>query len=618
MDLDFHKKRGQVTIFIILAILIVVAVVAFFMLKQSSVSNLSKELEPAYDYYLSCLNEHARQGASLLGEQGGYIYPQDLEFVPGSSYRPFSSQLDFFGQPVPYWMYVSGNNILTTKKPTKRMMEEDLEKYILENADNCNFKNYYSQGYDISINPDKVTVKINEEDIEVVVFAPIEMSVEDQLGEVSKHKFSIKSKIGKFYDLASKVYDYQMSNTFLESYAIDVMRLYAPVDGTEMTCSPLVFNKQKIKEDLKNALSANIAALKLKGDYYNLAEGKTDYFVTDIGKNLDEQVNFIYSPNWTTNIEIEGDDVVNPVGLQQGMGMLGFCYVPYKFVYDINFPVMIQFLDGDEFFQFPISVIIDKNQPREAIISKEPVSIDSEVCRYKNQKVKISTFDLDLNPVEASLRFKCLSSQCEIGETELINSEEAVYEGMIPQCVNGFILASAEGYANAKKQISSNEETSTSIILKKKFNLTLNLGSVKSALINFNANDYSTAVFYPNTKTVNLVEGYYNISVYAYQDSTLKFPGSKEQKCVEVPVSGVGSLLGLSTEQCFDVTLPEMEIDSAIVGGGKTEEYITQSQLENSKELKIEMPLFPLPKSLEELQQNTIALKDTRIYIDYE
>jgi hypothetical protein len=338
------KRKGQVTIFIILAILIVGGVIAYFLLRPSNVSSLPKNMQPVYEYYQSCLEQHTRQGISLLGEQAGYIYVNDLEFVPGSSYMPFSSQLDFFGQPVPYWMYVSGNNILAKQKPTLSSMESELERYLEENLDNCDFSEYYAQGYDVYFETGSVQVKINEGTVDVSVDSPFRIDFEEQTATVNTQEFSVSSKLGKFYNLASDVFEHEMTTSFLENYAVDVMRLYAPVDGTDLGCAPKIFVKQTIKEDLVSALSANVANLRLKGSYYTLSDKTNKYFVTDIGQNVDEQVNFIYSPTWPTTIEIYGDEVAKPMGLQAGMGILGFCYVPYHFVYDIDFPVLISVL----------------------------------------------------------------------------------------------------------------------------------------------------------------------------------------------------------------------------------------------------------------------------------
>jgi len=59
--------------------------------------------------------------------------------------------------------------------------------------------------------------------------------------------------------------------------------------------------------------------------------------------------------------------IANPVGNQPGLGVLCFCYVPYHFVYNIGYPVLIQVYSGEEIFQFPVAVVVKGNKPREAL-----------------------------------------------------------------------------------------------------------------------------------------------------------------------------------------------------------------------------------------------------------
>ena len=93
-NLSSKSKRAQVTIFIILAIIVVAGVVLYVTLgDRLDLGGIPKEVEPAYSYYLNCIEERVSEGASILGQQGGYI--DAPEFEAGSDYMPFSSQLDF-------------------------------------------------------------------------------------------------------------------------------------------------------------------------------------------------------------------------------------------------------------------------------------------------------------------------------------------------------------------------------------------------------------------------------------------------------------------------------------------------------------------------------------------
>jgi len=501
-------KRAQATIFIIFALIVVAGIVMYFVLRDDSAHGLSENVQPVYDYYLSCVEDIMEQGIAILGAQGGYIQVPDFE--PGSVYIPFSSQLDFFGQGVPYWLYISGNNILKEQVPTKEGMESQLENFISERLDSCDFSDFEEQGYNIYIGKGDVDVSIDKFEVSADIQNEVIIFSGNHSFAVSDHSVSIESKLGNFYDLAIQVYNYEKESVFLEHYALDVMRLYAPVDGVEMGCAPKIFVDEEIREDLYAGLEANMNAIRLEED----SSKENEYFIVDSGIAVDENVNFLYDSSWSSRIEIYGDRVVKPVGTQQGLSMLGFCYVPYHLVYDIYFPVMIQFFDETELFQFPVSVIIDNSAPRESLNATfESMDLESEICRYQNANITVYTYDYELNPVEANLQFKCFDSACLIGETELEDGE-AVFEGNAPQCVNGFIVASTDGYADSKYKISTNSESVANILMKKEYSLNLDLGAIEgTAVVNFVGEDYSSTIIYPETKKVDLIEGYYNVTV---------------------------------------------------------------------------------------------------------
>ena len=610
-------KKGQVTIFIIVALVIIAGILIFFALRGSFSQGVPEEMRPAYDFYLSCVEDHARQGVSLLGEQAGYIEVPDFE--PGNAYIPFSNELDFFGQAVPYWMYVSGNNLLKEQVPTKTDMEEQLSDYVETHLTDCDLSEIEAMGYDIYVGDGEVSSSINEQNVGLNVNAPVTIYYNGQSAVVSNSKISFGSKLGKFYDMARDVYDFEKTDIFMEKYAVDVMRLYAPVDGVDISCVPKVFADEEIRRDIYSGLEVNMNSIKLKGDYYHQANEDTDYFVVDTGDNVDEEVNVMYNTNWPTRIEIYGDRIVEPVGIQKGLSMIGFCYVPYHLVYDINFPVMVQFYDSENFFQFPVSVIVDKSQTREALPSTfGEVSFEDEVCKYQNADLNVYTYDSDLNPVEARLEFECLDSVCNLSETK-ISGSDAVYKGNAPQCINGFIMASAEGYADANYQISTNSESVANIIMRKEYDVSLDLGNIGgTALVSFVSDDYSAVVMYPETDRITLVEGNYNVTVYVYENSALTIPGTSDRMCFDVPAEGVSGLLGIEEEKCYDIDIPSMNVEMAVVGGGRTEEYITEDMLEDSSEINIKVPLFGKPGSLDRLQENYNLAENSGIFLDYE
>ena len=144
------SKRAQVTIFIIIAIVLVAGVAGFFLLRDKiAITRLHASIEPAYNTFLACLAENTEVGIDVLETHGGYIELPDFE--PGSVHMPFSSQLNFLGNPIPYWYYVSGNAIEKEQVPSKTKMEEQLQNFIEERIRGCDFAGYYDEGFEIEL-----------------------------------------------------------------------------------------------------------------------------------------------------------------------------------------------------------------------------------------------------------------------------------------------------------------------------------------------------------------------------------------------------------------------------------------------------------------------------------
>jgi hypothetical protein len=604
------SKRGQLTLFIILAIIIVAGIAGFFIYRsylRPEVSNIAK---PVYDHYLSCIEQLTLEGAGILGSRGGYIETPDFE--PGSPYMPSSSQLDFLGVGVPYWFYVSGNNIVREQVPTKNEMEFELRQYIQDNLQGCDFRDFENRGYLVDVDEGVVDVKIENNQIRVSVKNDVRLSFDDEFFSFNQHRVDVDSKLGGFYDLAKRIYETQRKENFLENYALDTLTLNAPTTGFEEGCTPLFFNFAEIRGDVVEALSENIAAVKVKGNYYSNAN---DYFIVDSGITVREDVNFMYFPQWPTKIEIYGDEFVEPVGLQEGLEILGFCFVEYEFIYDVVFPVLVQISDGSETFQFPVIVSIERNQINPDLISGGYFGEEEIICKNRNQEVEVRTVDLEGNPVPATISMSCLGERCYIGETQMIGGRTILRDDF-PTCVNGFIEARAEGYASSSYMISTNEENSAEVVMKKIYRVGLNLGDIRGdALVQFVSDGFSRSVMYPDTKEIQLVEGIYDVTIQVFGESGLILPARTEQKCFESAASGLSGILGGTEKECMEIQIPEQKIDQVLIGGGKSVEFISDSTLKEFSRIEIDVPIFESPSQIEDIGENYIKLEDSFVSV---
>ncbi len=613
------NKKGQVTIFIIIAVIVLASIALFFVFRDSlTQGQIPASIDPVYSSFLSCLEESTLSGISVLESQGGYIELPDFE--PGSFYSPFSSQLDFFGNPIPYWYYVSGNNVQKEQVPSLSEMEEQLSGYVNDGIENCRFDDYYSQGFEVYFDEPETTANINDNQVMISVSTNLGISKGNETALISRHTISVDSSLGKLYNSARKIYDYEQETLFLEQYAVDTLRLYAPVDGVELTCSPLTWNADQVFSGLQNAVEANTEAIKVSGGDFVLQNAENKYFVKDLG--VGENVRFLNSRNWTYAFEVnptEGNLLISrPVGNQQGLGVLGFCYTPYHYVYSLKYPVLVQVFDGEEIFQFPFAVVIEGNNPRQSLNATAIELNLPELCDQKNTEVTVNVYDTKLNPVDnATVSYECFGTKCEIGKagSGKITSE-------FPQCANGDVIVNAPGYRETRYRLSTIEQGFAEIIVDKLYNATVNLRMDNSnyngqATITFVSDSDAKTIIYPGQKTVELSQGQYEVQVYIYKNSSITIGATKTQQCVEAPQSGIGGFFGFTKENCYTIEFPSQVLSNALSGGGKQNYYILESQLSDSKTLEINAKSLPNPNSITQLQNNYILFEERGLEINF-
>lgn len=602
------QTRGQVTIFIILGLLILGSVVIFLASRpQVKEEGVPSNLAPVYKSFLSCLEEDALAGINILGSQGGYI--QMPKFEPGSAHMPFSSQLNFLGNPIPYWYYVSGNNIPKEQVPSMTFMQNELADFIDKRIRNCMLDNYYEQGFEIDFGEPESETTIKDKKVLINLDMPMNISRENESYLISSHSIEVSSNFKKLYDSAIEIYSKEQKEMFLENYTVDILRNYAPVDGVELTCSPLTWNAEEVFSTLQNAIEANILTLKTKAGDFTLAKPENKYFII----NTEVNARFFTSKNWTSSFEVNPSRgallISEPIGNQQGLGVIGFCYVPYHFVYNVKYPILIQIYEGEEFFQFPFAVVIQGNLPRKPMngtfFETQPLP---EICEYKNTPITVQATDKRFNPIEAEISFECSGVSCKIGKS----SQQVL---LFPQCVNGNLVASAPGFKDASVFYTALEPEEVSIFLdklyEKEVNLTLDSRQYPGqAIINFVSEEDIKTILYPAQKKVNLSEGQYQIQVYIYENSSITIPVSNQRQCIDVPKTGIGSILGLTEKKCFDYQIPSQIISNALSGGGKEDYYILESGLEENKFIGINAYSLPKPVSIEQLQTNYVLFEN--------
>jgi len=641
------KKRGQVTTFIILGIIVIAGLIGGYFAKDYITKSswersyekslvVPKQAETVKNYIDSCISDIAIKSVDLAGQQGGYIViPEDQIKDPLDR---FSNSLTIFsGFRTPYWYYKAHNNIEVTQKPSLNEIEEELSSYLDSSLREClDFSSF--SGYKIKTGNLNSKVEIKDNEVLFTIDFPVNIELKDFKFSIKDFYSRVEAPLGSLYKEASKIYEKESSDYFLEQNAINVLvsNDKIPVTGVTRDCGKKIWARRDVESAIKEYVPLNIQMLRVKGTNYGLINPKEDYYVLDAGiKDNDMDVSFYSSSFWPYEIEIiptdgellEAQSLTEYAGALEGLAQSFFCMNYYQFLYNMKFPTLVILSKDGYTLKFATQVVIEKNEARKATLAPITVpEVDTTFCENRQSNLDVSVFDDNGNPVNnVDIKFKCLNVVCNIGKT-LGYSLKAPF----PPCVNGIVIASKEGYNNGKAIVSTNEPSLVSITLaepKEVFVEAKMSGRVSSLLENDETifisminseEEFSSSLVYPDQEEIKLIPGNYEVYIYALKDTGgITVQGEKREVCTDVPQSGVAGWFGAKTERCVTVDIPSTELESVMVGGARFNMYISSSNLRQNN-LVFYVPYKGVPKDFADLANVNLEVDKDFIYPKFE
>jgi len=164
------NKRGQLTIFIIVGILIVVGIVLFFFLKTEIGQDIIGIRETNPNAFLaSCMEGKVKEAVYLISEQGGYIenpLNRSFKFEGEDSYKDISYLC--FNRNY-YYPCINQEPMLMSH------LKNEIKKYIFNDVKDCfedlrpNLEKEYEvisanyEGFEVELKPKKIIVNIGGE-----------------------------------------------------------------------------------------------------------------------------------------------------------------------------------------------------------------------------------------------------------------------------------------------------------------------------------------------------------------------------------------------------------------------------------------------------------------------
>ena len=489
-------RRGQVTIFMILALIILaVGSIFFFASRPEGLGGeyVHPELVPVKNYVESCMKAIADDGLERIGLSGGYInIPGKIDSNPNA----YLSALPQSGFKVPYWWYKGIESI-----PPEGFINNQLKEHVESQLSACinSFEPFNSTFTINYLSKPVIGVQFNDEDTAITLDYGLEVLGKGNDFAASMDSFRYKSNVRfrKIYELAKNIMERENKDYFLERKTIDLYSLDTEIPTTdfEVSCTAKIWELSKIKGKMKELLRFNIPYIRIQGTDYNPnlyvsnPNGKDifsdsyyqHHYVWEVDTEPEKytgmKVSFLYD-NWP--LEMYSRPSQNGLlksNSEKGSQMLRFfCLHMWHFTYDIEYPVMASIFDsksGQFQFNFAFKVDIDHNQPNRVNRGTELFEASGEVSSEEycsDVQNEITVFTVNNATGEdikgMNLTFACGRFYCGMGQSDWLGLGAATGSAKrLPYCVLGVVKGTKEGFEDAQMFVQTDVDKRSYVLL---------------------------------------------------------------------------------------------------------------------------------------------------------
>ena len=510
-------RRGQVSIFIIFGVLILLLVGVFLYFQSSaegkdSSDNLRENLQAQFKgqrqakgIVQQCIQDVVNEGVTILRLQGGFI-----DFPASAKTMYLQSNYEIYTEEgikkvrenesylrVPY--YITAERGLSA--PTLSYMEGQLATYVQDALPVC--------VGDLSAIQDEVKLDVQTGSVEADV--SLEQSVlvkgrylikgrnNDIEWQIEDFSYGVPVRLDSLVGYAGSLATLELSENYLENHIKNIISLYS-YGGEEKKEDDLppfshvapnfdnqhvMWSENEAEQKLKTLLQENIPQLKIHGTRYNRSAADPAFVRQYFEEDNMTRIDFVYDKRWPADISIKPSSggMLKPDALSfAGMPMIPLLSMfRYTFKYDIKIPVLVRIVDGESghinpgtklmdsqgtSFYFVMETYLCGNQNRRC---NAPVNYssfynysleESEMyCDHMiSDEVVINVTDSATGePIpDAAVFYQCgTTSECMIGFTNATGKLESAF----PNCMNGVLKVRQNTYGGIQNIVTINQDT---------------------------------------------------------------------------------------------------------------------------------------------------------------
>jgi hypothetical protein len=406
------QKKGQITIFILVGIVLLLGIAGFFMFRSSSVRDtfeqtsqqlivekVSSEFRPVQQFTSACVKEISKDGLQKIGFQGGYAYGDQLvanKLQPTSNADSLMYWPGDAGTKIAYWWYMDSPDscslkagcTFNTKQPaltgSRNSIESNLEEYIKNELPTClnDFNALSEQNFDIVSRGDiEADVTIGEKAVYVQVDYPLDATKDNKNQVLNFYTAEIDVSLYDMYAIASDITKLQAEQAFLEEQIIELISLYSGTRRDAMLppfYDPAVsklggdnrwmWTRTEVKKSLMSILASYVPMFSIieSGNFQFVNSDETldmaffDKMILSVNTTgyFNYDVTFDYKNWWDMYLNIGGSEIIQPDSNEMpilgdlpliGNIIEGSMPLNYQFGYDISYPVLVSISDPRAF-----------------------------------------------------------------------------------------------------------------------------------------------------------------------------------------------------------------------------------------------------------------------------
>ncbi|MEK6862830.1 MAG: transmembrane domain-containing protein, partial [Nanoarchaeota archaeon] len=200
-------KRGQVTVFVILGILIVVILALVFYLYGERLRIQTKEetkfdtssIEPLKTFVQDCIDKNGIEAISLVGKQGGEVNP--------GFYQNWNCKKPGDCDKVGYSCFTTEYSSCYNKKPfMKEFVEQELTTYLKNKISECvDLNKIRDAGFNVEAGNLNVNVSILDYNTIVNVNYPITITKGDSVLKQDRFSQTFNAPLGRLIKVAQDI-----------------------------------------------------------------------------------------------------------------------------------------------------------------------------------------------------------------------------------------------------------------------------------------------------------------------------------------------------------------------------------------------------------------------------